>query len=298
MVFSPRGIIPALVTPFRDDESLDEDGLRGIVGFVLEAGVHGVFVAGSQGESYALSSDERRRILRIVVEEVNGRVPVYAGTGAVTTAECVRLTREAAELEAAAASIITPYFIKPTQAELIEHYRRIAQAVDLPIVLYNHPLRTGVHLETSTVKTLAQMENIVGIKNSGTDLAQTMDYLLACDESFSVLSGYDAVIFPTLMMGGSGAVTACGNVVPRLVVDLYEAVQMGDYARAQEMQFKLFPLRKAFALATFPSVIKEAMNLLGHRAGPTRAPVGRLDDDGTESLRQILRGLGVISSRD
>lgn len=294
MVFSPQGIIPALITPFNDDESLDEEGLRGVVNYVLGGGVHGVFIAGSQGESYALSCDERRRMLRVVVEEVNGRVPVYVGTGAVTTAKCIKLTREGAELGADAVSIVTPYFIKPTQAELIEHYRTIAQAVEIPIVLYNHPLRTGINLETATVKTLSQVENIVGIKNSGADLGQTMDYLLACKQPFSVLSGYDAVIFPTLMMGGAGAVTACGNVVPRLFVDLYEAVQMGDCTRARDLQLRLFPLRKAFALGTFPSVVKEAMNLLGYRAGLTRAPVGGLDDDGREALKQILRELGVF----
>ena len=297
MVFSPKGIIPALITPFKDDESLDEEGLRSVVNFVLDGGVHGVFSAGSQGESYALSPEERRRMLRVVVEEVNGRVPIYVGTGAVTTAKCIELTREAAELGADAVSIITPCFIKPSQAELVEHYRTIAQAVHIPIVLYNHPLRTGINLETATVKTLSEVENIVGIKNSGTDLGQTMDYLLACESPFSVLSGYDAVIFPTLMMGGAGAVTACANVVPRLFVELYEAVQMGDYGQAQAIQLKTFPLRKAFALGTFPSVVKEAMNLLGHRAGPTRAPVGGLDDDGRESLKQILSDLGVLSSR-
>jgi 4-hydroxy-tetrahydrodipicolinate synthase len=295
MKFQPRGIIPALVTPLRDDETVDEPALRAVIDHVIAGGVHGIFAVGSQGEFFALDLAEREKVAAIAIDAARGRVPVYVGTGAVTTRECVQLTRRAAEQGAAAVSILTPYFIKPTQQELITHYRTIADAADVPILLYNCPARTGVSIDAATARALAAVPNIVGVKDSSGSLIQTEEYILATrDLDFHVLAGNDALIAATLIMGGKGSIAATANVAPSIVAGIYEAVQAGDFARARDLQYRLFPLRKAFELGTFPIVVKEAMNLIGVPAGPARSPVGPISADMRERLRAILVEMGLI----
>ncbi|MEW6232180.1 MAG: 4-hydroxy-tetrahydrodipicolinate synthase [Chloroflexota bacterium] len=294
--FRPQGIITALATPLRRDQTVDEDALRRLVEYVLANGVHGVFAVSTQGEFYALSTAEKEQVTAVVVDQVRGRVPVYVGTGATTTAEGIALGTRAAALGADALSVITPYFVKPSQRELLAHYRAIASAVDLPVVLYNNPPRTGVSLNTATVVELAKLDNVVGIKDSSADLVQTMEYIDGCPKDFCVLAGNDALICATLLMGGAGAIAASANVAPRLVVDLYEAMCRGDVATAVELQYRLLPLRRAFNLGTFPVVIKEAMELIGLSAGPAKSPVGGLDEEARDQLRHVLDKLGLLGS--
>lgn len=291
MRFEPRGIIPALVTPFQEDESIDETGLRAVVRHVLAGGVHGVFATGSQGEFYALTPDEKQRVWEVVLEEVKGRVPVYAGTGGISTRECIELTRRAAAVGVAAASLITPFFIVPTQEELYTHYATVAEAVDLPLLLYPNPNRTQVSLSTATVMRLARIANIVGIKDSSGNLAQTADYIDQAPAEFSVLAGNDALIYAVLLMGGKGAIAATANVVPELVVSIYEHLQQGNLAAAREAQRRLAPLRQAFTLSTFPVVVKEALEIRGICSGRCRSPVCPMPPDAREKLRQILEAM-------
>jgi len=291
-----RGIIPAMVTPLNRDEEVDESGIRELINYLIDSGVHGIFVCGSQGESYALTEDERKKVIRIAVDEVNGRVPVYAGTGAVTTKATIRLSRYAVDVGADAVTVVTPYFIRPSQDELYAHYRHIAESVDSPVLIYNNPGRTNVNLEAETVKKLAEIDNIVGIKDSSGDLTLTAQYIMECPEEFAVLAGRDSLILATLLYGGRGAVAATANVAPKLVVGIYESFIHGDLEKAKELQFKLLPLRLAFSLGTFPIVVKEAMNLIRKPSGPAKSPVSSLPEEKREKLKSLLEDLGLLPS--
>jgi len=293
MRFEPKGIIAAMVTPFNEREELDEDAVREIVRHLLKGGVHGIFVSGSQGEFWALTEDEKKRLFKISVDEVNGKAAVYAGTGAESTGETVRLTRIAKEAGVDAASIITPYYVKPNDKELIGHYSTIAEKVDLPILLYNNPDRaSGVCVSPEILLELAEEHShIVGIKDSSGDLTLISEYIRKCGHKISILVGRDTLICATLSYGGQGAIAATANVVPALVVEIYESFVKGDYEKAMEAQYRLAPLRIAFELGSFPVVIKEALNMIGIKAGPCRKPVLPMDAGSRERLRRILLDL-------
>jgi 4-hydroxy-tetrahydrodipicolinate synthase len=291
-----KGIIPAVVTPLKNDLTLDEEGLKEVINYLIENGVHGLFVSGSQGEAYALRIEERKRVIEVAVKEANGRVPVYAGTGDVATANVIELSKHALDVGADAVSIVTPYFLKPSQSELFEHYKEIAESVDLPIILYNNPKRTGVNLDAPTVSSLAKIDNIIGIKDSSGDLALTAEYIYSCPKDFAVLAGMDSLILATLLYGGKGAIAATANFAPRLVVEIYESFVKGDIRKAREFQFKLFPFRLAFNLGTFPVVVKEAMELIGRPSGPARSPVRALSQENREKLKNLLIEGGLLQS--
>lgn len=290
-----HGIIPAMATPFHADESLNVDALGQLVEHLIEGGVHGLFPTGSQGEFYALTPGERQRIWDVVVEATRGRVPVYAGTGATTTREVITLNRLAERVGISAVSVITPYFISPTQEELYRHYTEIADATSLPIILYNNPGRTGgLNLSADLVARLASHPNIVGVKDSSGDFSLTMAYLSRTDEDFAVLLGRDTLIYAGLMHGAKGAIAASANVAPSLVVEIYEAFVAGDIARAREAQERLAPLRHAFSLGTFPVMVKEALTMIGIPAGPARKPVGPMPPEQREKLHQVLEAMTLI----
>jgi 4-hydroxy-tetrahydrodipicolinate synthase len=291
----PHGIIPAMVTPFNpSDGNLNESALRELTNYLIDGGVHGLFVVGSQGEFWALSADEKKRAWEVVLDETNGRVPVYAGTAAITTRETVQLTQLAEKVGVDAVSVLSPFFLKPSEEELYSHYREVAASTKVPVLLYGNPARTGVQLTPSLVSRLAEIENIVGIKDSSAQLELTMQYILGTPEDFAVIMGRDSMIFAALMAGAEGAIAATGNVVPKLVVDIYENLKRGDIDAAREAQLKLFPLRAAFTWGTFPVVIKEALNLMGIEAGPARSPVGPMPEEQRKRLKDLLRKMGVI----
>ena len=288
-----HGIIPPLVTPFGDDGDVDATALRAVVRHVLAGGVHGVFVAGSTGEAYAMSDEQRVVALEVVIDEVGGRVPVFAGTSRITTAGTVNLTRAAESAGADAASIVTPYFINPSQDELFEHFKTVAASTSLPVLLYNNPARTGVVLQPHTVWRLAQIENIVGIKDSSGDMGAVVDMIRLCNDKFGVFCGFDQIMYSVLAAGGAGAVPASSNVLPRLIVDLYESFRAGRLAEARTLQDRLVPFRKAFSLGTFPAVLKEGLNLLGVQVGQPLPPVSRLTTDARNELKRVLQDLGL-----
>jgi len=294
MNFQPKGIIPAMVTPVMSDGKINAEALRKLTTYLINGGVHGLFPVGSQGEFYALTFEEKKRVIEVVVEEAQGRVPVYAGTGAVTTREAVALTKMAEEAGVSAVSVLTPYFIRPNEEELLEHYSAVAKATRLPVLLYNNPQRTGVNISAEFVARASKIENIVGIKDSSGDVTLTAEYIRRTGDKFSVLAGRDTLIFGTLCYGGKGAIAATANVAPRVVVEIYEAFHAGDWKRSREAQFRLAPLRLAFDLGTFPVVIKEALNLLGIDAGGGIPPVGGIAPKAKAELKEILRNMGLL----
>lgn len=290
-----QGIVVPVVTPFHRDESVNEDGLRVIVDYLVENGVHGLFPCGSQSEFWALSIDEKKRVMDVVIAQNAGRAFVMPSTGAITTRESVELTQYAERAGADAVSVITPFFIRPSNAELVEHYVRIAASVSIPVLAYNNPDRTNLSIAPSVAAAVAQRaSNFVGIKDSSGDLTNTMAYISACPKGFRTFMGRDTLIYAGLSYGCVGAVAATANVAPDLVVGIYNAYQAGDLALALQRQRQLEPLRRAFTLGSFPVVVKDAMELMGLPAGPCRAPIQSLVGQPREELIAILKGMGKL----
>lgn len=294
--FIPKGIIPAMATPTDEWGNINERALRKLVNHLIAGGVHGLFPVGSQGEFFALTLEQKKKVLQIVIDETGGRVPVYAGTAALTTRETIETTKMARDLGVAAVSILTPFFTNLSQKEVSAYYQAVAQAVpDLPILLYSNPGRTKVPIAVETVAELADVENIIGIKDSSGDMSLTAEYIrVTRGRDFHVLAGRDTLIYATLCYGGSGAITATANIEPRIPVEIYEAFVAGDHRRALEAQYRLAPLRLAFGLGTFPVVIKEALNMIGIEAGPAILPVGPMSDENRSRLRQVLVEMGAL----
>ena len=292
--FIPRGIIPAMVTPFTTDDKINEQSLRQLTNYLIEGGVHGLFAVGSQGEFWALDADEKRQVFEIVIDETRGRVPVYAGTGAVTTREAIQLTQMAEEVGADAVSVLTPFFLSLNQDELVDFYTEIADSTSLPVILYNNPGRTGNGISVETVVKLARdVDNIISIKDSSGDLQLSAEYIRRTGDDFHVLMGRDTLIYGGLLYGAAGSIAASANVKPSLLVEIYDAFMEGDLKRSLEAQRALAPLRIAFGLGTFPSVVKEAVNMIGIDVGHCRAPVGLLTPDKLKQLNDVLVGMGM-----
>ena len=289
-----HGIIPPVATPMRSNEDLDLPRLQWFLDHLIGAGVHGVFVLGTNSEFYALDEREKQEVIAMAVLHVNKRVPVYAGTGAETTREAVRLTRLAEREGADGVSVITPYFVSPSQQEIYDHYRRIAESTSLPVILYNNPGTCGgVKIDVDTVARLAQLPNILGVKDSSGDLQNTCEYLRVVPERFSVMMGRDTLIYPALEMGARGAVPATGNIAPALLVEIYNAFVRGDRAASKAAQLRLNPLRLALGLGTAPGGVKAALTMLGMSLGPCRSPVAELTAEKIPKMRAALEAAGL-----
>ena len=290
-----KGIITPVVTVFDDDENIVEDGYRTIINYLLDHGVYGIFSCGGQGEAHSLTNNEKLRLLDICLETVNGRVPVLMGTAALTTSGAIEMTRAAKSAGADAATIITPYYINPTQEELYRHYCDIMDAVDIPIVIYNNPWRTHLNILPETVARLCEYsKNMAGIKDSSGDLGMTLGYKRLCPDNFRVFIGRDQIIFAALCAGIDGAVAATSNAAVDIVVGIYNEFVAGTYEAAREYQERLTPLREFFSQGTFPVIIKEAMTIEGLPAGPCRRPVGSLSEEKREKLKVILKKMDVL----
>ncbi|MCF7944298.1 MAG: 4-hydroxy-tetrahydrodipicolinate synthase [Spirochaetia bacterium] len=295
MEFKPRGIIPAMVTPLTKDYKVNEKALRKLIDFLIEGGVHGLFVVGTSGEFYGLSYEEKKEIMEISLDQAKGRVPIYAGTNGITTKETIKITQIAQECKVDAVSILTPMFISPSQQELQEHYKNIAKETDIPILLYNNVPKTGVTLTSDTVARLADIENIVGVKDSSGDLTLTSEYIRKTkNKNFCVLAGRDTLIHAALCYGGTGSIAACANIAPRVVSDIYDKYVSGDIKGSLEAQFKVAPIRMAFSLGSFPTVLKESLELLGIEAGPSYGPIGTMSDEEKVQLKKVLKETGVL----
>ena len=298
-MFQPKGVIPALVTPMDRNGNILESGLRQVIDYTIEGGVHGVFVLGSTGEIYGLDDKQKQRVLEITVDHTAGRVPIYAGASEITTRDCIKTAQLAESIGGiSAVSVLTPYFVTPNQTELKDHYTAIANATNLPVILYGNDEKTNVSILPETCVELSNVENIIGIKDSSGDMTKMAEYIRRTQgKEFCVLSGRDTLIFANLCYGGSGGIASTGNVAPAIVAGIYDAYVAGEFERARELQFKLAPLRLAFGLGSFPVVMKEALNLVGVDAGVTLAPVNELTPANREKLIQVLKDLDLYQIR-
>jgi len=293
-----HGVIPPLVTPMHPDGSLNLAAMPTLVEAMLDAGVHAVFTPGSQSEAYALSADERAQVIDAALEAVNGRVPVIAGSGAITTRDAIAHSQRAARAGVDALSILTPYFITPSQDEIYAYYADIAAAVSLPILGYSNPQRAVVKIAPATLGRLARdIPHFIGVKDSSGDVAETAAIIRACPPEFKVFVGRDTLIYPSLCIGAAGTVALTVNVAPRLAVGIYEAFQAGDHARARALQERLSILREGLPrFGSYPVWVKEAMALQGLPAGPTRKPILPLRDDQRAELRALLVSVGLLDA--
>ncbi|OXM87991.1 4-hydroxy-tetrahydrodipicolinate synthase [Paenibacillus rigui] len=287
-MFKPAGIIPAMVTPFDANHHVDETALRQLVRRLVEARVHGLFCLGTNGEFFYLTAEEKLRVAEIVIDEAQGKLPVYVGAGCAGTKETVWLAERLERLGADALSIITPYFLTFTQQELMGHYQTVAAATSLPLIMYNIPARTGNSLQPRTVGELSKVPTIVGIKDSSGSFDTILQYLELTGPDFAVLAGTDSLILPTLMAGGHGAIAATANVFPETVRSIYELWLQGKTEEAELAQRHLRALRSAFSLGTLPSVLKEAMKLIGLPAGESRLPVQPLSPEAKAVLTGVM----------
>ncbi|MFQ5898869.1 MAG: 4-hydroxy-tetrahydrodipicolinate synthase [Candidatus Methylomirabilia bacterium] len=288
-----EGSIVALVTPFRDGR-VDEATLRELVEFHVTHGTDGIVPCGTTGESPTLSHDEHRRVVEIVVETARGRIPVMAGTGSNSTAEAINLTIHARKAGAAAALVVSPYYNKPTQKGLYEHFKAIAESADLPIFVYNIQGRTAVNVETDTLARLAsEVKNIVGVKEASGSLEQMTQVILACRPDFTVLSGDDTLTLPLMALGGRGVISVVANIVPAETREMTHAALEGDWKRARELHLRLFPLAKAMFVETNPIPVKEAMALMGTIAPEFRLPLCRMAEGNRERLKKALIQFGL-----
>lgn len=291
-----KGVIPPIVTPVDADENVDESGLKKVIDYVIDGGVHGVFVLGSNGEFYAFDFENQKRAVEITVQHVNGRVPVYAGASAITTKGCIKLAKMAEEAGVDALTVLTPMFINPNETELYNHFKAIAESTKLPILLYNNPGKTTNNISVSLLKQLAQIDNIIGIKNTSLDFGQTVQFIYATQniENFKVLSGSDYSIYATLAYGGAGCVAGTANVAPALVVDIYNKFMAGDHAGALAAQNKIIPLRDTYSYGSFPVVMKDCLNLMGMEIGDPVKPIEHCNNERLGAVKKVLLDLDLI----
>jgi 4-hydroxy-tetrahydrodipicolinate synthase len=296
MNFKPRGIIPPIITPFTPEGKFNEPVFRQMINYLINEGVHGIFPLGTTGEFYALSNEEVKQILKVAVEEVAGRVPVYAGANHITTKGVIELVKIAEEAGADAVSVLTPMFISQTQDEIYDHYKKIAESTYLPIIIYNNKPKTNVTVEPSTIAKLALIDNIVGVKDSTGDFTNTEEYLRLTrdNDNFSVLIGRDTLIYAGLCYGATGAIASCANIAPRITADIYDKYVSGDLTGALEAQYTLAPLRIATNMGTFPAVIKEGLIMRGFEVGKCLEPISELNPDQKEKLRNVLKEMKLI----
>lgn len=277
--FHATGVIPAMVTPLTKDGDLMENALRDLLDYVIGGGVHAVFVLGSSGEIFGLSEAQKRRVIEITVEHTAGRVPIYAGASEITTRDCIRTVHMVQEVGGVTAfSVLTPYFLTPNQRELVTHFTDVASETDLPVLLYNNPGKTQVPISLATALELAQVPNIVGIKDSSGNLTVTADFIRQAPDDFAVLVGKDTLIYPALAMGADGAIAGTATVAPAMVAAIYNAFVAGDHERALEMQNRLTPFRHLVDRATYPVVLKEGARLAGVDVGYCLAPAREVPD--------------------
>jgi len=289
-----RGAFVAIVTPFIDGK-LDEQGLKDLIEFQIAGGTHGIVPCGTTGESATMSHVEHRRVVELTVKTVAGRVPVLAGTGSNSTSESIELTRAAKEAGADGALLITPYYNKPSQEGLYQHFKAVAEAVDIPIILYNVPSRTAVNMLPETVARCAQIANIVGVKEATADLNQISQVIRLCPKGFAVMSGDDFTSMPTVMIGGTGVISVTSNVAPKDMSAMMDAALAGDIPKAQELHYKLLPLMQAMFIDTNPVPAKTALMMMGKiKSGLPRLPLYKMNEANDDKLKKVIAAYGLV----
>ncbi len=296
MSFTPKGIVVPIVTPVDENGKLNEKAYRGLVDYLADNGIHGVFPFGTTGEFYAYDLGFYTHLLEVTKDAVRGRMQIYAGANHITTkgaAEIAKAVERVGGIDAL--SVLTPMFVSQTQEEVYTYYKEIAAETSLPIIIYNNKPKTNVGVDPATIAKLAEIDNIVAAKDSTGDMTNAEEYIrLTRGMDFSVMMGRDTLILAGLHYGASGAIASCANVAPRIAVDIYEKFQQGDYQGALDAQFKLSALRVATNMGSFPVTLKEALKLIGHDCGDCVKPILPLHDDQREKLRGVLAGMGLL----
>ncbi len=288
------GAFTALVTPFSKG-AVDEERYRAFIEWQIEEGIDGLVPCGTTGESATLSHEEHEKVIEICIDQAKGRVPVLAGAGSNNTDEAIRLTRFAKKAGASGALLITPYYNKPTQEGLYQHYKAIAEAVDFPLVLYNVPGRTGCNLLPNTVGRLAKdFSNIVGIKEATGNITQVSDVIEECPKGFSVMSGDDFTVLPLLCLGGSGVISVTSNIAPAKMAQLCKAYTQGDTEKAKQLHFELMPLNRVMFVETNPSPVKTALAMMGKMEESFRLPMVNLSASSKEALHLAMTKAQLI----
>jgi 4-hydroxy-tetrahydrodipicolinate synthase len=289
-----HGALVALVTPFIDGR-LDEQGLIDLIEFQIAGGTHGIVPCGTTGESATTGFDEHKRVIDLTVKTVNGRVPVVAGTGANNTMEAIELTESAKESGADAVLSVVPYYNKPSQEGMYLHFKAIAEKVDIPLFLYNVPGRTVVNMLPETVARLAEIDNIIGIKEASGSLEQISDVIRRCPRDFIVLSGDDFTAMPTVFIGGKGVISVISNVCPKEMAEMMAAALEGDIEQANELHYRIFEMMKLMFSAPNPVPAKKALELMGRiKSGLPRLPLAPMDNASLEKLQMAMRTMGLI----
>ncbi len=295
-MLKPEGIITPIITPFTQDGSFNEPVFRRLIDKLIENGVDGIFPLGTTGEFYACNTSEVERIFTATVEQVAGRVPVYAGVNHITTRGVLELVKIAEKCKVSALSVLTPMFISQTQDELYAYYKTIAAGTHLPVIVYNNQPKTNVTVFPKTIVRLAEIENIVGVKDSTGDFTNTAEYIRLTKNrnDFSVLLGRDTLIYAGLCYGAVGAIASCSNIAPRVTCDIYDYYMQGKAQEALAAQFKLASLRLATNMGTFPQVIKEGLMLLGYEVGSCLPPIDRITGEQLSKLRAVMKNMELL----
>jgi len=287
------GSMVALVTPFKDGK-IDWPSLEGLIEFHLQKGTHGIVPCGTTGESATLSHQEHDEVIRAVIKAVNKRIPVIAGTGSNSTDEAVRLTREAEKSGADGALMISPYYNRPTQEGIYQHYRKVASAVGIPIIVYNIPGRTGSKIEPETLARLAEIDNIAGVKEATGSVDQAIDVIRLCGDRLAVYSGEDSLIFSLMALGGKGVISTVANIAPKECAELTGACLNGNWERGRELQFQLMPLIRSVFIETNPIPVKTALSLMGKCGGDLRLPLTPMAEGNVKKLTLAMRDFGLL----
>ena len=294
-----EGTYVAMVTPFTEDKKIDEEGFRSNINYLIEKGVSGLVGAGTTGESATINHEEHQKIIDILVDEVDGRVETIAGTGSNSTSEAISLTEYALDAGADAALLITPYYNKPQQHALIDHYTTIANSVDIPIILYNVPSRTGINMDVETIVELAKVEGIDAVKEASGSVDKVSDIYRALtheglEDDFSILSGEDSLTLPLMAVGATGVISASANIDARRMVLMVDSVLNDDYTRAMELHYEMVELIRALFIESNPVPVKTAMNLMGLPSGPLRKPLVEMKPENLEILKKALKDSELI----
>jgi len=290
-----KGSLVAMITPFTASGEVDEQGIRELVEFHIKNGTNGIVPCGTTGESPTLSPEEHKKVVEITIQAVAGRIPVIAGTGSNCTRESLNLTHHAKEAGADGALIITPYYNKPTQKGLYLHFKKIAEEVDIPIVIYNVPSRTGVNLLPETLAELAEIRNIVAVKEASGNLEQMINIIELCGEKITLLSGDDKLLLPVLSIGGKGVISVVANIIPRDVAGMIKDFEEGNYEAARKAFLsKIYPLSNAMFYETNPIPVKTSAQLIGLPAGDLRLPLSPLSENNLAKLKKDLEKFGLL----
>jgi 4-hydroxy-tetrahydrodipicolinate synthase len=290
-----EGIIPAMLTPFSGTGEVDLGGIKQNVDFLIKNGCSQIMCLGSTGEAATLNRQECTRVIEATVKASGGRVPVMAGTGATSTREVIERSREAKSAGADSVMIVTPFYEIPSQEGLIRHYTTIAEAVDIPICLYNIPPHTQVEIAPDTLVKLAEIDNIVALKDSSGNLSYFGEVMRLVGDKMSILTGGDDITLPCFALGCRGAILALANIAPRQVVDMYQAAQRKENEKALDLFYRLLPIARAISTPqNFPAPVKEAVNMLGRPAGPARSPILPVSAAEKETIRKALQVAGLL----